>query len=501
MFRLLRKLEGASSLAAVALLAAVSAAPALAAGQAPEPASPAAPSAHAAESVEEQVRDLERQVEELRAEIARLRAEREGRSAAETAPRAAPETPPAPPAPRSRIDELERRLDVLAGELERLELGQTQVRADAGQHGYGPAASKVYRTGQGLSVGGYGEVLYQGFDSTRDDGSPTGERDTLDLERAVFYFGYKLTDRWLFNSEVEHEHAAVGEEHDEGEVGVEFAYLDYLWRPAASFRAGLVLVPMGFLNELHEPTVFLGARRPDVEDEIIPTTWRENGFGLFGEAGPFTYRTYVINGFDGSRFEDEGLHEGKQDGAQAVAEDFAWVGRLDYTPVPGVLVGGSAYLGDSGQGLEDSGGRRIGLGTAIYEGHAEWRWRGLELRALGARAELDDVARLDRALGLTGDESVGDRLSGWYLQAGYDLLAGRTSGRQLIPYARWEELDTQASVPAGFARNPANDSRSLTLGLAFKPIDQIVFKADYQDYDNEAGTGLDRINVALGYIF
>ncbi len=409
---------------------------------------------------------------------------------------------------RREIDELRRRLDVLAGELERLELEKTAVRVEGPEHGEqgrpgegGPAASKVYRTSQGLSVGGYGEVLYQGFDSTRDDGSPTGERATLDLERAVFYFGYRFNDRWLFNSEVEHEHAAVGEEHDEGEVAVEFAYLDYLWRPAASFRAGLVLVPMGFLNELHEPTVFLGARRPDVEDQIIPTTWRENGFGLFGTAGPFTYRTYVINGFDGSRFEDEGLHEGKQDGAEAVAEDFAWVGRLDYTPVPGVLVGGSAYLGDSGQGLEDRAGRRIGLGTAIYEGHAEWRWRGLELRALGARAELDDVARLDRALGLAGDESVGDRLSGWYLQAGYDLLAGRTSGRQLIPYARWEELDTQASVPAGFARNPANDSRSLTLGLAFKPIDQIVFKADYQDYDNEAGTGLDRVNVALGYIF
>lgn len=501
MFRLLRKLEGASRLAAAAVLAAAPAAPVLAAAQAPEPAVPAArtaPEAPAGKSVEEQVRDLERQVEELRAEIARLRAEREGGTASETPPAAEPASPPA--AEPARIDELERRLDVLAGEIERLELGQTEVRAEAGEHGYGPAASKVYKTSQGLSVGGYGEVLYQGFDSTRDDGSAAGERDTLDLQRAVFYFGYKFTDRWLFNSEVEYEHGAVGEEHD-GEVGVEFAYLDYLWRPEASFRAGLVLVPMGFVNELHEPTAFLGARRPDVEDKIIPTTWRENGFGLFGEAGPFSYRTYVINGFDASGFEaEEGLHEGKQDGSRAAAEDFAWVGRLDYGPVPGLLVGASAYLGDAGQGLEDAQGR-IGLRTVIYEGHAEWRWRGLELRALGVRAELDDVARLDRALGLTGSESVGDRLGGWYLQAGYNLLAPRGGRRQLIPYARWEELDTQASVPAGFARDPANETRSLTLGLAFKPIDQIVVKADYQDYHNEAGTGLDRVNVALGYIF
>lgn len=450
MFRSLRCLAGAG------LLAAALAAPALAAGDTPQA---SAPEAASKEDAQRQIGDLRRQIEEL-----------------------------------------ERRLDVLARELERRELKETEVRADSGEHGYGPAASKVYRTGQGLSIGGYGEVLYQGFDGARDDGSVAGQRDTLDLERAVVYVGYKLSEDWLFNSEIEYEHGAVGEEH-EGEVGVEFAYLDYLWKPQASFRAGLVLMPMGFLNELHEPTVFLGARRPDVEDRIIPTTWRENGFGLFGEAGPFTYRTYVVNGFDGSRFEAEGLHEGKQDGSQAVAEDFAWVGRLDYHPVPGALVGASAYLGDSGQGLEDSRGRRIGLRTAIYEGHAEWRWRGLELRALGVRADLSDVARLDRALGLVGDESVGSRLSGGYLQAGYDLLASRSSGRQLIPYARWEALDTQASVPAGYARDPANRLRSLTLGLAFKPIDQVVFKVDYQDYRSDAGTGLDRVNVAMGYIF
>ena len=452
MLRSLRYLAGAG------LLTAALAAPALAAGDAPQAPAPA-PSKTTEDDAGQQVRQLRRQIEEL-----------------------------------------ERRLDVLAGELERRELGETAVRADSGEHGYGPAASKVYRTNQGLSVGGYGEVLYQGFDSTRDDGSAAGERDTLDLERAVVYLGYKLSDDWLFNSEIEYEHGAVGEEH-EGEVGVEFAYLDYLWKPQLSFRAGLVLVPMGFLNELHEPTVFLGARRPDVEDRIIPTTWRENGFGLFGEAGPFSYRTYVINGFDGSRFEAEGLHEGKQDGSQAAAEDFAWVGRLDYHPVPGALVGASAYVGDSGQGLEDPRGRRIGLRTTLYEGHAEWRWRGLELRALGVRADLSDVARLDRTLGLVGEESVGSRLSGGYLQAGYDLLASRSTGRQLIPYARWETLDTQAAVPDGYSRGPANRVRSLTLGIAFKPIDQVIFKADYQDYRNDAGTGLDQVNVGMGYIF
>ena len=138
-------------------------------------------------------------------------------------------------------------------------------------------------------------MLYQGYDDTLDDGTDSGATDQLDFLRAIVYFGYKWNDHWLFNSEIEFEHAST---EDGGEASVEFAYLDYLWKPELNARAGLLLIPMGFVNELHEPTTFLGARRPDVERVIIPTTWRENGFGLFGEAGPVSYRTYVVNGFE-----------------------------------------------------------------------------------------------------------------------------------------------------------------------------------------------------------
>lgn len=449
-------------------------------------AAPAA--AQETQSVDQKIRELERQIEELRTQVQELR--EEGGEAGEA------EAPS-----EDRLAEIERRIDVLAGELERLEIGEAAARADVSELGLGPAASKVYRTGEGLSIGGYGEMLYQAPDSTREDGTPSGRADEIDFLRAIVYFGYKFNDRFLFNSEIEVEHAAVGEDN-EGEVSVEFAYLDYLWRPEVNVRAGLVLVPMGFLNELHEPTVFLGARRPDVERVILPTTWRENGFGLFGEVGPVSYRTYVVSGLRGEEFSaDEGLREGRQGGSEAIAEDFAWVGRVDYTPVPGLLFGASAYAGNSGQDLVDPDGRAVELGTTILEGHAEWRWRGLELRGLFARAKLDDVSRLNRTLGLTGAASVGEELSGWYLQAGYDVLAPFASERQLIPFARWEEYDTQDRVPAGFRADPANDVESLTLGVAFKPIDQIVVKADYQDYDNGAGTATDQFNVALGYIF
>jgi hypothetical protein len=282
---------------------------------------------------------------------------------------------------------------------------------------------------------------------------------------------------------------------------VEFAYVDYLWRPQMNLRAGLLLVPMGLVNELHEPTVFLGARRPGVETVILPSTWRENGLGLFGDLGPFTYRAYLLTGLDASRFGAGGLRNGRQNGARAKAEDFAAVARVDYTGLPGLLVGGSLYRGDSGQGLE-LGGRRVGVATRVAELHGEWKARGLELRGLWTQADVDDAAALNRALALTGGAGVGERLRGGYVQAGYDLFARRPRGAQaLVPYLRWEAYDTQARVPAGFSRNPANDVESLTFGLAYRPLDQVILKLDYLDLDNGAGNAVDQINFALGYIF
>jgi hypothetical protein len=234
---------------------------------------------------------------------------------------------------------------------------------------------------------------------------------------------------------------------------------------------------------------------------IIPSTWRENGFGLFGEAGAFSYRTYVMAGLDASGFAADSLRGGRQEGMESNADDLVWVGRLDFTGVPGLLVGGSAFLGNSGQGLETSQGDAIDVGTQIVEGHLEWKWRGLELRALAVQAELDDVADLNRALDLQGDNSIGERLTGHYVQVGYDVLAGRGGEQAFIPYGRWETYNTQDNVPRGFRANPANDVEVLTLGFAFKPIDQIVVKVDHQSYDNEAGTGADQFNVLLGWIF
>jgi hypothetical protein len=443
-------------------------------------------SAHAqAGNPEQRLDELERAVEALRAELAEAR-----RTAADAPARL----------PAEAAAELERRIELLAAELEKLRLGEAAVEAAESRHGLGPAASKVYRRDRGVSIGGYGELLYQNFSGTTDAGAASGRTDELDLLRGVLYVGYKWNDRWLFNSELEVEHAA---DDKSGEVALEFAYVDRLIRPEINARAGLLLVPMGLLNELHEPTVFLGARRPGVENALLPTTWRENGFGVFGEVGPVSYRSYVVTGFDARGFGAGGLRGGRQKGSRSKAEDLAWVGRADWSAVPGLVLGGSAYFGGADQGLRGADGRELSVDATILEAHAEWKWRGLSLRALGVQAELDGVARLNEALELAGNRSIGERLEGHYLELGYDLMPHLApgDGRGLVPYARWERYDSQAEVPAGYARDPANDVEILTLGVAWKPLPQLVMKADWQDVDNAAGTGVDQVNVALGYVF
>lgn len=426
----------------------------------------------------EKIRQLEREVAELKAAVEELRA----LGLAE-----------------DRLVEIERRLEILAEEMEDLKVGEAAIKVsrDRTISGLGPAASKVYQKDQGVSIGGYGEALLEFFDDSRDDGGESGAVDRFDFLRAVVYFGYKFSDNWVFNSEIEFEHASTSEG---GSASVEFAYLDYLYRDGFNLRTGLVLIPMGWLNELHEPTVYLGAVRPRTENRIIPTTWRENGIGAYGAFGGFDYRTYVVNGLDAAGFSAKGLRSGRQKGAKAKAEDFAWVGRLDFTGVPGLTAGVAGYFGNSGQDLEDSGGDSIAVGTSILDLHVEYRYRGLELRGLWARAELDDVAQLNDALGYTGNQSVGETLEGGYLQAGYDLLAGRGQS-SLTPYLRWEQINTQQQVPEGWMANPANDEQLFTLGLAYQPIEQVIFKAEYQNIDNEAGTGVNQFNLSMGYIF
>ena len=174
-------------------------------------------------------------------------------------------------------------------------------------------------------------------------------------------------------------------------------------------------------------------------------------------------------------------------------------GRLDWMGLPGLTLGASGYLGDSGQGQIPGGD----VSTTIWDAHAEWRWRGLRARGLYTMASLDDVTELNNELFLVGDESVGEELVGWHAELGYDVLSWLRPGSdaELTPFVRFEAFDTQAAVPSGFASNPVNDVEILTLGLDWKPTPGVVVKLDYMDVDNEAGGCTNQFNIALGYVF
>ena len=403
----------------------------------------------------------------------------------------------------ARLDEIERKIEVLAREVEQLKMGEAAPAAAETKdlrYGLGPAASKVYGK-KGVSIGGYGEFLYENFASLRQDGEPTGLKSHADLLRAIIYFGYKFDDRWVLNTELEVEHAVTASDKG-GEVAIEFAYLDYLFSRHVRARAGLVLVPMGLVNELHEPPTFLGARRPEVERALIPSTWREIGAGFYGDSGPVSYRLYAVNGLNSGRFTAEGLREGSQEGAEALAENWAATGRLDWTPVPGAVVGASFFTGNSDQGRLTPSGRSFSGRTTLFDVHADWKWRGLWLRGLSVRTTVGDVAAINESNGLTADRSVGSRQWGWYLQGGFDVLSVKPGARaSLTPFVRYERYDTQAQVPAGYARNPGNDITLLTIGAVFKPIEPIAIKVDWLRKTNAARTGVNQWNVGLGYLF
>jgi len=391
-----------------------------------------------------------------------------------------------------RIEQLERQVEALSMSLEQRELGSLFPEITESEYGFGPGASKVYNAEPGsLSIGGYGEIRYK----NKEEGS-----DEFDALRGVIYMGYKYTDQWVFNSEIEFEHGSTSKE---GSASLEFATIDYLASDVLNARAGLLLVPMGLVNKLHEPTTFLSTQRPETEKRIIPSTWRENGAGIFGDlGGGLSYEAYIVNGLKGEDFDDSGFRGGRQKGSEAVADNMGYVARIDWDGATGLNLGGSAYTGDSGQ---DSG---IELDTTIVEAHADYRFQGLHLRGLFAAATLDGAAELN-ALRAEAEEvdvseidSAGEDLVGWYAELGYDILNTVNSGEaSLTPFVRYEEINTQDSVPEGGKINGKRDRQITTIGVAFQPIDELIFKLDYLMNDSAAGDLGNQVNLGLGYVF
>jgi hypothetical protein len=419
------------------------------------------------------------------------------------APEAADPGSPDAGAQPGRMDELERRLDVLSAALENQGAGAVIPSLPvSGQFGMSPAASKVYEVKSGLSLGGYGETIFSTFAPTLQNGTFAPEDAVTDTLRAVLYVGYKFNDWLVLNSEFEWEHSGFSDDHPQGEAIVEFVYLDFLLSPAFNIRAGQILLPVGFINELHEPPIFLGALRPAVEQEsgLIPTTWHENGVGFHGDLpGGLSYKAYLIDGLDSQGFNADGsgsIGGGRQDGHQAIANQPAFTGRLDWKAVPGTLLGGSFYTGNSAQAHGSTP-----AWTTLVEVHGEYRGHGLQVRGLYAHLNVSNAGI--EAMGPSSPAFLtGTTQSGGYLEVGYDALTAlRQSKQSIIPFVRFEHLDTQQGVVPGAVPNPANNQSFIELGANYKPIPQVALKGDYDFILNQASTGRNQFNLALAYLF
>jgi hypothetical protein len=356
------------------------------------------------------------------------------------------------------------------------------------------------------SVGGYGELHLNIFKP-----EDRVARARLDLHRLVLFIAHNFNDRFRFYTELELEHAFVAEGGGvavPGSFGVEQAFID--WRilkgvsEALYLRGGVVLVPMGIINQWHEPPIFHGVERPLVDRVIIPTTWREGGIGIWGEPiEGLRYEFYVMGGLDASGFSgSSGLRGGRLQVTQAVLNGPAFTGRLEWEPTLGMVLGIAPYFGLAGP-------KELDVNVKVGGLAADWRIRrkGFESRAVLAYFHVSDTDALRTVpLGETDVVSdVGSNLFGVYGELGYNVIYYVDTVMELVPFVRVDYFDTTFQEA-----DPAFDLPAFlvpTVGLSYRPIQQVVFKFDYQAVlgsplnGQPRGPRENRWNVGLGWMF
>lgn len=358
-------------------------------------------------------------------------------------------------------------------------------------------------------IGGYGELHY----GMENIGGPGDAQGQIDLHRLVVFLAHRFDERLRFYSEIEVEHAAAAPDAP-GEVSIEQAYLDYLLLDEAlGLRAGIVLVPMGIINQWHEPPVFHGVERPTVDTIIIPSTWREGGIGIFGEPiEGVRYELYLVGGLDPTGFSAEkGIRGGRQGVAEARADGLAVTGRLEVEPELGFVGGISGYVGRSGPNADlfDLQGNegKLDVPVAGLSWDVRGKGNGVEARAVVSVFSIGDTDELRFAHDASGESlglDIASLLWGAYAEIAFDVLSGVGTDHQLLPFVRLERYDTMSEV-SGRRRTPDDDQYAATevaFGLSYRPLPQVVFKADYISRDPDAASDGDgRFDLGAGFMF
>ena len=316
------------------------------------------------------------------------------------------------------------------------------------------------------TLGGYGEMHLQ-----------LGDREEIDFHRWVLFLNHKFNERVRLRSELELEHSIAGEGKG-GEIELEQAFVEFDLGRGLWAKAGLFLLPVGMLNEVHEPNTFFGTERNPVESEIIPTTWWEGGVGLNQvlENG-LHWDLALHSALDVPTSGDNAyrIRSGRRKVSKAPASDAAVTGRLRYTGVPGLdLSVFGQYQNDVTQTAGSETNRALFGGAA-----ADFRRGGFGLRGLVGYWDIG--GREPAALGA-------DQQYGCFLEPSYTWLIGEEARVGL--FARYN-----------FYRYSMDDVDQFDVGANFWPIDNVVFKADYSHIDPEGEAAENVFNLGVGYSF
>jgi hypothetical protein len=330
------------------------------------------------------------------------------------------------------------------------------------------------------SWGGYGELHYNNL-----EGQGPGVADTkkVDFHRFVLYFGHEFRDDLRFFSEFELEHALVKDigdstttENGPGEVELEQAYIQYDFNETTQITSGLFLMPIGILNETHEPDTFYGVERNTVEKNIIPSTWWEAGVMVTKELKPgLTADIALTSGLE-SKATAYKPRDGRQKVASASARSLATIGRLKYTAIPGLELAGSLFMQ-----TDYCQGAVVGCGSATaWETHAIYKKDKFQLRALYAGWNIDgDAVKTAGA----------DKQNGYYLEPAYRF------NDKWGAFARYESYDNKD----GNSTDTEVEARSIGFNYWIDPT--VVAKFDYVDQSKANNGDSDGINIGIGYSF
>ena len=348
-------------------------------------------------------------------------------------------------------------------------------------------ADRMMQEEDRLTIGGYGQIDYN-----QPLGGGTYQNGILDVHRLVLMFGYKFSAKTQFITEIEFEHVK--------EVFVEQAFLQHEITPWLKFRAGLMLVPMGIINEYHEPSTFNGVERPNLDKYIVPTTWREIGAGFTGvfPSASVSYQLYVMNGFNGYDGDpnlsgSNGFRSGRQKGAESFINTPNLTFKVNYFGIKGLQLGLSGYGGKSQstlyKGIDKGDEAAIAVADSSVVGlnmlglDARYTLGGLSLRGQFNYGVVSNSLQYNEFSG----SDLGSAISGWYGEVAYNVFHSLESTKtELIPFVRFEQYNTHASVEQGTALDPAFDRTDITIGLGWRLTRGAMLKADYQIFGNGA---------------